>query len=757
MSQSDETGYTVRNYEALDNQVAQMAAREAEETRRLRYVNFFRLAQIFAIVCLALGLLFVLAGWGIKMARSYKQEVIYKGSELQRDGERIDSLAYYGSGNGGSSFEKITISETEKARIAKALDDPDTQRDVEAIFEEQNNVAGRIDILEGEREATLSRVEGELKLSQESNEELEELISENPELASLREEINNGSAKLDELEETGSENLALKKNFADGSDLDPDQDNTIAELGEVDPVMAEKASVAASRAAQGEEIVKQLEQQNRELAEEKLSGTALTADQQEDIEAIAAENPELAQEVSDALRASNAVEGAMRAAKAENEEIRQGQGLAPAVDDNELAQMKAALQDNPQLADKIEEAVTKPNTFSQEALAEENESLKDQLQTAGERNEAIAKKLADAEEANELMERNFEAGLNDEEKNALAPVLEANPSLKNKIGAALNPEPGTPQDLANKAAEAQKEAQEAKAQAAEAEERAAQAEQALEQAQQAQAMGSNGEAYEKGFSQEEKAALEPILEENPELKQKLARVLEPEEGSQQDLANQVADAMQAAKKAQEEANNAQKRAEDAEKALAGAQSDDPSQLEGQLEKAQQDLEKANEELKEAKAKVEQLEKERPESLIPDSMDELLKELTPDERDELEGLMAKSPDLLEALKRQAAEEARRAMDLDVKENVTYQNREIPSGIPGYTITTWFDFAKATDQKTSSRRCSLARQNASGVGVDVVKIAEQQGNNEPVTQTGLEARSISAEDLLIALPKCAWRAD
>lgn len=757
MSQSDETGYTVRNYEALDNQVAQMAAREAEETRRLRYVNFFRLAQIFAIVCLALGLLFVLAGWGIKMARSYKQEVIYKGSELQRDDESIASPAYYGSGNGGSSFEKITISETEKARIAKALDDPDTQREVEAIFEEQNNVAGRIDILQSEHEATLSRVEGELKLSQQSNEELEELISENPELARLQEGINNGSAKLDELEETSSENLDLKKNFADGSDLDPDQDDTIAELREVDPVMADKASVAAGSAAQGDEIVKQLEQQNRELAEEKLSGTALTADQQEDIEAIAAENPELAQEVSDALRASNAVEGALRAAKAENEEIRQEQGLAPAVDDNELAQMKEALQDNPQLADKIEEAVTKPNTFSQEALAEENESLKDQLQTAGERNEAIAKKLDDAEEANELMERNFEAGLNDEEKNALAPVLEDNPSLKNKIGAALNPEPGTPQDLANKAAEAQKEAQEAKAQAAEAEERAAQAEQALEQAQQAQAMGSNGEAFEKGFSEEEKTALEPILEENPELKQKLARVLEPEEGSQQDLANQVADAVQAAKKAQEEANNAQQRAEDAEKALAGAQSDDPSQFEGQLEKAQQDLEKANEELKEAKAKVEQLEKERPESLIPESMDELLKELTPDERDELEGLMAKSPDLLEALKRQAAEEARRAMDLDVKENVTYQNREFPSGIPGYTITTWFDFAKATDQKTSSRRCSLARQNASGVGVDVVKIAEQQGNNQPVTQTGLEARSISAEDLRIALPKCAWRAD
>lgn len=753
MSQSDETSYTVRNYEALDNQVAQMAAREAEETRRLRYVNFFRLAQIFAIVCLALGLLFVLAGWGIKMARSYKQEVIYKGSELQRDGERIDAPAYYGSGNGGSSFEKITISETEKARIAKALDDPDTQKEVEAIFEEQNNVANRIDILESEREATLSRVKDDLELSQQSNEELEKLISENPELANLREKINNGSANLDKLEEVSSENLDLKKNFADGKDLDPDQDNTIAELGEVDPVMADKASVAASSAAQGDEIVKQLEEQNRELAEEKLSGMALTADQQEGIEAIAAENPELAQEMADTLRASNAVEGALRAAESENEETRQEQGLAPAVNDKELAQMKEALQDNPQLADKIEEAVTKPNTFSQEALAEENESLKKQIQTAGERNEAIAKKLADAEETNELMERNFEAGLNDEEKNALAPVLEENPSLKNKIGAALNPEPGTPQDLANKAAEAQKEAQEAKAQAAEAEERAAQAEQALEQAQQAQAMGSNGEAYEKGFSQEEKAALEPILEENPELKQKLAKVLEPEEGSQQDLANQVADAMRAARQAQEEANNAQQRAEDAEKALAGAKSDDSSQLEGQLEKAEQDLETANEELREARANVEKLENERSESLAPDSMDELLRDLTPGEREELEALMAKSPDLLEALKRQAAEEARRAMNLDVKENVMYQNREIASGIPGYTITTWFDFAKATDQKTSSRRCALARKNESGI-VGTVRIAEQIGNEAPMT---LDVMSISAAELSIALPKCAWRTD
>ena len=51
MSESDETEYTVRNYAAIDNQVAQMAAREGE-TRRLRYLNFFQ-AQIFAVSCLA--------------------------------------------------------------------------------------------------------------------------------------------------------------------------------------------------------------------------------------------------------------------------------------------------------------------------------------------------------------------------------------------------------------------------------------------------------------------------------------------------------------------------------------------------------------------------------------------------------------------------------------------------------------------------------------------------------------------------------
>ena len=59
------------------------------------------------------------------------------------------------------------------------------------------------------------------------------------------------------------------------------------------------------------------------------------------------------------------------------------------------------------------------------------------------------------------MERNFEEGFTDGEKEALSEVIQANPSLKNKLGSALDPEPGSAQDYANRAAKAQQEAQRA--------------------------------------------------------------------------------------------------------------------------------------------------------------------------------------------------------------------------------------------------------------------------------------------------------
>ena len=844
MSQSEETEYTVRNYEALDNQVAQMAAREAEETRRLQYLNFFRLAQVFAIACLALGLFFVLAGWGIKMARSYKQEIIYKGSQIDRPHEQIDAPEYYSSQGDGRSFEQITLSETERVKIETGMSDPVAATRIEEIFEEQNSVANRVDTLQGQQDEAFSRVASELEISDQSGEKLEKVIAEKPELAGLKDDIDKASAKLQELQITNAENVDLKKNSADTSGLTKERADLLDELERVDPTLADKAKVAANSAAVGDDIVEQLEAQNRELSESEIAELELDEQRQNAIAAIAAEDPELAQELSDALKASNAIESALDSSREENERIRNEQGLAPNVSEQELDAVKEALRENPKLADKVEQAITKPNTLSQEALAKDNENLRQQLQAAGRRNQNAERELADANEANNLMEKNFEAGLTDEEKEALEPITEKYPSLKNKIGAALNPEPGSVQDYANKAATANKEAQQAAGRAAAAEKRAAQAEAALEaatqeseatrqgssgsdtltpeekqaldpifrqnpeleekiasamnppagskadlvnqakeaarEAQQAEGRAAsaekraeqaeealrqaiaerpteNDEKFEAGFSQEEIAALKPILDENPALRDKLANAVEPKEGSNQDLANQVADAVGAAQKAQDEAKKAEDRAEQAEQALAKATPEDLSNLENELAKAKEDLARANRDLEQARAKVEELESERPESILPESMDELLKGLSPSEKEELEGLMAKSPDLLEALKRQAAEDARRSMN--IKENVKFQNQEVASGIPGYTITTWFEFEKATDVQTASRVCSLARPNASGGGVDSFPIARQIAGNQETRPEGLLAdlsdRSISEAELQLALPKCAWR--
>ena len=246
---------------------------------------------------------------------------------------------------------------------------------------------------------------------------------------------------------------------------------------------------------------------------------------------------------------------------------------------------------------------------------------------------------------------------------------------------------------------------------------------------------------------------------NPELKEKLARALQPEQGSTQDFANKLAEAEAAAQKAQFQAQDAQNRADQAEKDLIETNSDNSIELEEQLTEAKLKLSKANEKLGIALSKLERLENQRSDSLIPASMDELLKELSPEEIAELETLMAKSPDLLEALKRQAAEEARRSRN--IKENVKFQNQESSSGIPGYTITTWFEFENSTDVETASRVCSLARPNERGGGVDSFPIAKQSGSDREVRTAGLTAdltdRSITEDQLRLALPKCVWRKD
>lgn len=85
ISEDEVTGYTVRDYSALNDQIKQMGAREAEMTRRLRYANYYQLAIVAAIFCAAIGILLLLAGVGWRFAQSYdrkslEQTVIeYKG------------------------------------------------------------------------------------------------------------------------------------------------------------------------------------------------------------------------------------------------------------------------------------------------------------------------------------------------------------------------------------------------------------------------------------------------------------------------------------------------------------------------------------------------------------------------------------------------------------------------------------------------------------------------------------------------------
>lgn len=78
MSQSQTPSeYTVSDHTAVDEQIKQMTAREAEQTRHLRYTNHMKLASVLGIVLVALGLFLLLAGWGLKLARSYKTEEIH--------------------------------------------------------------------------------------------------------------------------------------------------------------------------------------------------------------------------------------------------------------------------------------------------------------------------------------------------------------------------------------------------------------------------------------------------------------------------------------------------------------------------------------------------------------------------------------------------------------------------------------------------------------------------------------------------------
>ena len=54
MKNSDAPEYVVRNYDAIDQQVAEIAAREREITNRLKIANYRRLAMIGIIAAAAI-------------------------------------------------------------------------------------------------------------------------------------------------------------------------------------------------------------------------------------------------------------------------------------------------------------------------------------------------------------------------------------------------------------------------------------------------------------------------------------------------------------------------------------------------------------------------------------------------------------------------------------------------------------------------------------------------------------------------------
>lgn len=88
--ENEVTGFVERDYSAVDIQIHQMALREKEITRQLRYANLFELAKVVAIFCGAVGLFLLLAGLAWRSAQSFDRKEVnhtiveYKGLPEQR-------------------------------------------------------------------------------------------------------------------------------------------------------------------------------------------------------------------------------------------------------------------------------------------------------------------------------------------------------------------------------------------------------------------------------------------------------------------------------------------------------------------------------------------------------------------------------------------------------------------------------------------------------------------------------------------------
>ena len=70
------TEYTVRDYSAVDQQITEIANRERVLTQKLQIANYRRLAILFAVCLLALGLFTILLAVAYKIAFQQKPKII---------------------------------------------------------------------------------------------------------------------------------------------------------------------------------------------------------------------------------------------------------------------------------------------------------------------------------------------------------------------------------------------------------------------------------------------------------------------------------------------------------------------------------------------------------------------------------------------------------------------------------------------------------------------------------------------------------
>ena len=84
MKDSDTPEYVVRNYDAIDQQVAEIAAREREITNRLKIANYRRMAMIGIIAAAAISMIILAVGIALWLAKdSVKEIVTVPGEEHQ--------------------------------------------------------------------------------------------------------------------------------------------------------------------------------------------------------------------------------------------------------------------------------------------------------------------------------------------------------------------------------------------------------------------------------------------------------------------------------------------------------------------------------------------------------------------------------------------------------------------------------------------------------------------------------------------------